>query len=251
MRRLILACATVALIVPALAWAGGAGNPAATIGKDNFGVSIEAEEQVKWIEDDLVKSRRFVGKIIWGAMDNLDLYARLGASDLRVKTAGYPEFDSPPRNMTWGGGARYGRACPCAPKLIAYADLQMLSFHSTSTIGIEKTSQGGDSYTDEYYARYKYNEIQLSIVTSWQRDIFQPYIGLGITHIYGHVDREVYSEVGEGVDRDGHDFREDAIPELILGVDAGLGGTGRVSGEMRLSNESDISFFIGVSELLH
>jgi hypothetical protein len=184
-------------------------------------------------------------------MDNLDLYARLGASDLRVKTPGKTQFEVPPRNMTWGGGARYAIANPYGPTLSTYADLQMLTFYSENTVAIAETDWSGDGYIDEHYARYKYNEIQASLVISWQHDLFQPYIGFGLTNIFGHVDRVHYSGAGLGVTREGHDFREDAIPELILGMDGNLGGTARVSAEIRLSNESDISFFIGVSELLH
>jgi hypothetical protein len=48
-----------------------------------------------------------------------------------------------------------------------------------------------------------------------------------------------------------YDFREDAVPELILGTDIDLGGTGHLSGELRYDlDEENISFFIGVSELL-
>jgi hypothetical protein len=255
MRRLILTCATAALIVPVLAWAGGAGNPAVTIGKDNYGVSLEAEEQVKSVEDDLVKSRRFVGKLIWGATDQLDLYVRLGASDLRVSVdaLNQPDFETPAQNMTWGGGARYGVVKLCKPKIAAYVDLQMLSFFSDNTVQVEWPREGegwSDAYTEEHYIRYKYNEIQLSLVASWQREIFQPYIGFGLTHIFGHVDRKVTSEIRDGVLKDDNDFREDAVPELILGIDGSLGGTGRVSGELRLSTDSEVSFLIGVSEIL-
>ncbi|MFH1312804.1 MAG: hypothetical protein ABIJ00_06210 [Candidatus Eisenbacteria bacterium] len=249
MRRLIATGLAATLLIPALVWAGGAGNPAVTVGKDNYGVTLEAEEQVKMVDEDLVKSRRFVGKLIWGAMDNLDLYARLGASDLRVAADG-PDFETPAQNMTWGGGARCGIWEVSKPEIAAYVDLQMLSFTSDNTVKIERPDGWGDTYTEEYYTRYKYNEIQLSVIANWRHEYFSPYIGFGLTHIFGHVDRRGTSESGE-VWKDGNDFREDAVPELILGVNCHLGGTGRVSGEMRLSNESDISFFIGLSEILH
>ena len=47
MRRLIAIGLTATILIPALVWAGGAGNPAVTVGKDNYGVTLEAEEQVK------------------------------------------------------------------------------------------------------------------------------------------------------------------------------------------------------------
>ena len=46
MRRLIAIGLTATILIPALVWAGGAGNPAVTVGKDNYGVTLEAEEQV-------------------------------------------------------------------------------------------------------------------------------------------------------------------------------------------------------------
>jgi hypothetical protein len=156
--------------------------------------------------------------------------------------------------MTWGGGARYAVACLDKPRLSAYVDLQMLSFYSKSTVEVERTITNGDwtdHYTVEYYTRYKYNEIQFSFITNWRHDVFAPYAGFGITHIFGHVDREVTSEIEDGIIKDGNDFREDAIPEFIIGLDAGLGGSGRLSGEIRLNSESDLSFFIGLSELWH
>jgi hypothetical protein len=242
---------TVALVIPVIAWAGGAGNPAMTVGKDNYGAALEAEEQIKWVGDDLIKSRRFVGKLIWGAMDNLDLYARLGASDLRVDAPGYPDFKTPAQNMTWGGGARCGIVAPCNPNVSACVDLQMLSFISHNTVEVERFDDWGDAYTDVHDVRYKYNEIQMSVLGKWQHEYFSPYVGFGLTHIFGHVERKVTSELETGSLKSENDFREDAVPELILGMDFDLGGTGRLSGEMRLSNQSDISFFIGVSELLH
>lgn len=242
---------TAALVIPVLAWAGGAGNPAMTIGKGNYGAALEAEEQIKWVDEDLIKSRRFVGKFIWGAMENLDLYARLGASDLRVDAPGYPDFETPAQNMAWGGGARYGMVAPCQPDILAYVDLQMLSFFSDNTVEVEKVDNWGNGYTDVHDIGYKYNEIQLSIVGKWAHEYFSPYIGFGLTHIFGHVERKVTSELETGSTASENDFREDAVPELILGMDFDLGGTGRFSSEMRLSNESDISFFLGVSELLH
>jgi hypothetical protein len=67
--------------------------------------------------------------------------------------------------------------------------------------------------------------------------------------VFGHVDREIRSEIQTEIEKSGNDFREYGIPELIMGTDISLGGTGRLSAEIRLSDDSDVSYFIGVSEL--
>jgi hypothetical protein len=51
------------------------------------------------------------------------------------------------------------------------------------------------------------------------------------------------------VGTESNDFSEDAIAELVLGMDFGIGGTGRLSGELRIGGK-DLSFVVGLSELL-
>jgi hypothetical protein len=248
MKRITLIGLVLSLMIPSLIWAAGAGDPAVTIGGDKYGIVLEGEEQIKRIDGDLLKSRRYVGKIVWGATDKLDLYVRLGVSDLRIEDPDHPDFETSPRNMTWGGGARYFVAGLKEPKLTAYVDLQMLAFIAKSSVDVERVF-GSDIYLERYWARYKYNEIQFSFVTTWNREVFTPYAGFGLTNVFGHVDRELDSEIETGIIKSSNDFREYAIPELILGTDVGLGGTGRLSAEIRLSSDSDVSYFIGVSEL--
>jgi hypothetical protein len=252
MKRAILIALAVSLIIPSLIWAAGAGDPAALIGKGNYAIAVEGEEQIKRIDGDLLKSRRYVGKVVWGATERLDVYARLGVSDLRVEDPDYPDFETSPRSMTWGGGARYFVAGLEKPKLAAYVDLQMLAFFAKSSVDIRRTAEYNgdvDTYLETYWARYKYNEIQFSFITKWDHEVFEPYAGFGLTNVFGHVDREVRSEIQTGAEKSGNDFREYGIPELIMGLDVGLGGTGRLSAEIRLSNDSDVSYFIGLSEL--
>jgi hypothetical protein len=254
MKRVVLICTlAAALFIPSLGWAAGAGNPAATIGKENYGLIAEGEEQIKRIDGDVMSSRRYLAKFIWGTTDRLDLYAKLGASGLRVAgQSDFPDFDTAPRSMTWGGGGKYILATLDEPVMTAYIDLQMLAFSAESSIDIVKTVGGEgwqDSYTEQHDARYKYREIQFSLITTWHHDVFAPYGGFGLTNVFGHVDREVASELSPQISKHGNDFREYAIPELILGMDISLGGTGKLSAEIRLSDDSDISYFIGLSEL--
>jgi hypothetical protein len=240
-------------IVPTLCWAAGAGNPAVTIGKENYGLIAEGEEQIKRIDGDVMRSRRYLAKFIWGATDKLDLYTKLGASDLRVAGhSDFPDFETSPRNMTWGGGAKYTLASLDQPMMTAYLDLQMLAFSAESSVDIIKTIEGEgwqDTYSEQHDAGYKYREIQFSFITVWHHNVFAPYAGFGLTNVFGHVDREVASELSSEVSKLSNDFREYAIPELIMGMDIDLGGTGKVSAEIRLSDDSDISYFIGLSEL--
>ncbi|MFH1220154.1 MAG: hypothetical protein V1694_06835 [Candidatus Eisenbacteria bacterium] len=248
MRCLIIASIAATLLVPSLALGGSAGNPASNVGKENFGCSFEIENQVKSVDQDLTTSKRWLGKLTWGAADRIDIYAKLGASDLRVDVASTQDYEGK-RGMTWGGGARCMVAEIERPKIATYMDLQMLSFHTKGTVW---KSFESDGYVERYDNRYKWNEVQFSFVAVWQREIFTPYVGFGITNVFGNVEKTVYrisGNVGEFYAHQTNDFREDAIPELILGVDFGVGGTGHLSGEIRYSEEEDISFFVGASEL--
>jgi len=246
MKCLIIASLAVGLVLPAVASAGSAANPASNVGKENFGFAFEIENQVKNLDQDQATSKRWLGKIIWGPTDRLDLYARLGASDLKVGVDGARDYEGK-RGMTWGGGARYLVAEVPEPKVKTYIDAQMLSFYTKGDVW-----RDFDGYSEKYADRYKWNELQLSFFGVWERDFFSPYVGFGITTIFGRVTKDVY-RISGGVEdlygQDAYDFREDAIPEMILGVDIGLGGTGNLSAELRYSDQEDISFFVGASEL--
>jgi hypothetical protein len=250
MKRITSAGLILVLALPALAWAGSAGHPAGTIGDDNFGCTLEVEEQIKELDNDLAKSRRYLGKLIWGATDRLDIYARLGTSNLRVESSGYPEFKGD-QGMTWGGGATIMAFGFQEARVSTYVDVQYLSYFSDGEILVSR-SEGGDQWTDRFRDRYKWHEFQISFFAAWHREIFTPYAGFGVTNVFGEVERDLSMLWGEDavhVSSDRNEFREDMVPELILGMDFALGGKGRLSGEVRYSDNQDISFFIGVSEL--
>jgi len=242
MRYAIIAGLLAGLIFPGIASSGGAANPASTVGRENFGFTFELENQAKKLDKDHTTSKRLVGKAIWGVTDKLDLYARLGASDLKVAVTDARDFEGQ-RGMTWGGGARY-RVAEMPHSLNAYIDAQMLAFTSTGSVW-----RDFEGYSDRYADRYKWNEIQFSCFAAWQRDVFSPYAGFGITNIFGRLTQDVF-RTGVGLyDHAAHNFRQDAVPEAILGVDFNLGGSGRLSGELRYSDDGDISFVLGASEL--
>ncbi len=245
MKYIILVSLAVGLVLPSLALAGSTANPASNVGKENIGFTFEIENQVKTVDKDQTTSKRWLGKVIWGATDRLDFYGKLGASDLRVAVADARDFRGK-RAMTWGGGARCMVARTEKPKIATYVDVQMLSFSNNGTFsGVSE----GCSY--EATRHYKWNEVQLSFFGVWQREAFAPYAGFGLTNVFGSVKQDVYSlECGQA-HQPAHDFREDGIPELILGIDLSLGGTGNLSGEIRYGEDEDISFFIGASELWH
>lgn len=252
MKYFIVAFGIMVIAIPGICFSASAGNPASTIGKETYGITLEGEEQIKRLDGEIMRSRRYVGKIIWGMADRLDVYARLGASDLRVENPDYPDFKTAPRSMTWGGGLRYLLAESDDLPLEAYIDVQFLSFKAKASSDVEKTvSYGGwsDTYFEHHYTSYRYKEFQFSFITIWRHEVFSPYGGFALTNVSGHVDRKVTSDVWEGVTEEGNDFREYGIAEAIAGMDIDLGGTGRFSFEVRLSDDSDISYFIGVSEL--
>jgi hypothetical protein len=249
MRLVILAGLTAALVLPSLAAAAGIGNPASLVGRENYGFTMEVESQKKEVDGDNAESRRYLGKIIWGFRDNIDLYARLGASDLRVRAAGSPTFDGS-EGMTYGGGATVQFMEIASPHLLVLFDVQALSYYSEGNV-VVPMSLDDDYWLEEYDNRYRLNELQFSLFTTLEREIWEPYIGLTITNVFGEVRKDMYRITGGGTEflgTESNEFSEDAIAELVLGMDFGLGGTGRLSGELRIG-EKDLSFVVGLSEL--
>lgn len=252
MRYLVLISFAAALILPALVQAGSTANPVGTVGKENFGFTFEYEMQKKNIDNDPTTSQRGLGKVIWGVTDRVDLYAKLGASNLKVPVVGAQEFEGK-RAMTWGGGGRvsiYPIECPKMGKIGTYGDVQIVSFQTKGVVFRNFT----EGYTERFEDTYKWNELQLSIIVAWERSYFMPYIGFALTNIFGDVRTDVFRGSGgaeEFIQHERHEFREDAVPELVLGMDIPLSGSARVAGEIRYSEEEDISFTIGASELWH
>jgi hypothetical protein len=251
MRKLLAAGLVLALALPSSVLAGSAGNPSGMVGKERFGLTFEVEHQAKKLDQDPTRSRRYLGKVIWGASDRVDLYAKLGASHLIVDAPGAPGFRGDDR-MTWGGGARVGLAEIESPNLFIYGDVQAISYSSKADILVARF-EGDDSWIDRQHTKYKWNEIVISFIAAWDRPVFRPYTGFNITNVWGFVERDiyrVYEDIEEPAGHSRSEYREDAIPELILGVDLGIGGSGNVSGEIRFSEGGEVSYFIGVSEML-
>jgi hypothetical protein len=211
---------------------------------------MEVENQKKEVDKDLTESRRYLGKAIWGATDRLDIYVKLGASDLKVygREADFRGNDG----MTYGAGVRFLVAQAEKPELEAFLDIQGLGFTSQGTVWTQK-SQDNDFWWERYDNTYDWREVQFSFFGVWRRQIWQPYIGLSITNIWGDLNRDIYriaddSAVYQGSAKD--EFGENGIPEFVAGGDIFLGDTGRLSGELRFG-QGQISFFVGLSELWH
>ena len=60
MRHLILAGLVVTLVVPSLAWAASVANPAAVVTTENYGFTMEVENQKVEIDNDLILSNFLV-----------------------------------------------------------------------------------------------------------------------------------------------------------------------------------------------
>ena len=133
MKRLILAGLVAAMAIPSLASAASVANPAAVVGRENYGFTMEVENQKKKIDDELVESRRYLGKAIWGATDRIDLYVRLGISDQKVYAQGAPDFRGD-EAMTYGGGVRLLIAETESPNVQAFLDFQGLGYSSKGTV---------------------------------------------------------------------------------------------------------------------
>ncbi|MGQ9603817.1 MAG: hypothetical protein ACUVUU_06345 [bacterium] len=252
MRYLIVLMAIMGTAIPSLSFSAGTGAPASNIGKEAYGISLEGEEQIKRVDGDIIKSRRYIGKIIWGMTDCIDIYGKLGASDLRVEGLEYSRLKAAPRSMVWGGGLRYRIIRTSEPDLIAYLDLQLVSFNCKVTSTFRKTVEVGgkvESYEENHLVRYRYREAQVSFIGKWEHRVFSPYGGFALTNVFGHVDRKVQSEIWDEPLVKGNDFRQYGIAEGIMGLDLELGGTGTLSIELRYSDSGDISCAIGLSEL--
>ena len=249
MRLVILAGLVAALVLPSLAAAAGVGNPASVVGRDNYGFTMEIENQKKEVEGDPVESRRYLGKIIWGFRDNVDLYARLGVSDLRVRAAGSPTFNGS-TGMTYGGGATIQFLEIDAPHMLVLFNVQALSYYSEGDV-VVPMSLDSDYWIEKYDNRYRWSELQFSVFTTWERETWEPYLGVSITNAFGEVRKNMYRITDDGqsfLGTESNEFSEDAIAELVLGLDIGIGGSGRFSGELRVG-EKDLSFVVGLSEL--
>jgi hypothetical protein len=249
MKLLILTGLLATLSIPALAWGLGVGNPAALVGQENYGFTMEVENQKKEIEQDPVESRRYLGKAIWGAADWLDLYVKLGVSDLKVYPDDGPTFRGS-ESMTYGGGGRVSLLETESPHTLLFFDVQGLSYRSDGEVMVPQLVDS-DDYVDRYVNEYRWNELQFSLFTVWQREIWQPYVGFCLTNAWGRVERGVYRIGDEGehfLTSDSNEFSEFPMTELILGSDFQLGGTGRLCGELRFGNDK-VSFMVGLSEL--
>lgn len=252
MRNSILVLLIVLSALPSLGLPAGSGVPASTVGKETYGISLEAEEQIKRVDGDIIKSRRYLGKITWGMAENLDIYAKLGATDLRVEGSDYPRLKAAPRSMVWGGGLRYQIIKTSRPDLLAYIDLQLISFNCKVRSTFQRSLDvGGEiqTYSEDHFVKYRYREAQVSLVGKWEHQVFAPYAGFALTNVFGHIERQVESEIWAEPLIDGNDFRQYGIAEAILGMDLDLGGTGRLSIEIRYSDSSDLSYAIGISEI--
>jgi hypothetical protein len=249
MRHLILAGLVVTLVVPSLAWAASVANPAAVVTRENYGFTMEVANQKVEIDNDLTESRRYLGKAIWGATDRLDLYVKMGISDLKVYTDHYPDFRGEEK-MTYGGGIRFLLAEAADPDFQAFIDFQGLGFSSPGSV-LMMRGDGEDVWFEKHYSEYDWREYQLSFFATWKREIWQPYIGFSLLSVRGEVSRDLYivaDEVEVFQESSSDEFSEGAIPQLVIGSDFPLGGSGRLSGELTLS-QGNISFFVGLSEL--
>jgi hypothetical protein len=218
---------------------------------ENYGFTMEVANHKVEIDDDLTESRRYLGKAIWGVTDRLDLYIKMGISDLKVYTGHYPDFRGE-QKITYGGGVRLLLAEYGDPGLQAFIDFQGLGFSSPGSIRMTR-GEGDHVWFEKYYSDYDWREYQLSLFAVWEREIWQPYIGLALLNVQGEVNRDLYIvsggvEVYQGSSID--EFSEGTIPQLVIGSDFPLGGSGRFSGELILS-QGNVSFCLGLSELWH
>jgi hypothetical protein len=237
------------LAAPMIAYGAPMGSPAQLAGEDNYAVTVEYESQNKRIDDDLASSWRWLTRIAWGVSDRFDLYARIGAANLEVDAESGGTFNGE-AGGAYGLGGRYGMPLNEEHNIVFFADFQYLGYTSKGEMTVQVTDPFG-SYTDRWKNKYWWGEYQFSALVVWQRTLWRPYGGLGLTWIDGKVDKNLYRLSGsteEYMGSETSEFNEGPIPEAVLGMDFPLKGTGKFSFELRYSGD-DISYFIGLNEL--
>lgn len=221
------------------------GSPAGNAGKENYAVTVEYEEQKKKVGDDDASSWRWLTRIAWGPAEKVDLYARIGAANLKVDTRDFDTFNGE-ASAAYGLGIRYATPLSTKHNLLIMGDFQYLGFTSKGEMTMERSDIHGD-YSDKWVNKYWWGEYQVSALVVWQRSIWIPYGGLGLTWVDGKVDKN-YFQNGYHLKTETSEFSEMAIAEFVLGMDFPLRGTARFSWEARYGG-GDISYFMGLNEL--
>ncbi len=246
---LIVGLVTV-LLVPSIGWCAPMGSPANNVGSDNYAITAEYETQNKMIGDDASGSWRWLTRIAWGVHENVDLYARIGAANLKVDAKSGSTFKGD-AGAAYGLGIRYATYVSSKRSLLFFGDFQYLGFTSKGDMRVDKYDDFSGAYTEVWSNKYWWGEYQLSLLMSWQRSTWIPYAGLGITWLQGRVDRSLRIDAGDTpyfVESGTDEFSEGAIPEVVCGMDFPLKGTAKFSWELRYGGD-DVSYFIGLSEL--
>lgn len=250
MKVALIAGLVAVLLVPSIAWCAPMASPANIVGKENYAVTAEYETQKKKIGDEESSSWRWLTRIAWGPHDNVDLYARIGAANLKVDTKSGSTFNGD-AGAAYGLGIRYGTILYPEYNLLFFGDFQYLGFTSKGSMSVDKYDDFSGSYTEVWSNKYWWGEYQLSFMLSWQRSIWIPYAGLGITWVDGKVDRVLHIDTGGDpyyAGSETSEFNEGAVPEFVCGMDFPLKGTARFSWEIRYGGD-DLSYFMGLNEL--
>jgi hypothetical protein len=244
MKVALIAGLVAVLLVPSALRCAPMGSPANSVGKENYGITVEYETQNKKVGDDESSCWRWLTRIAWGPHDDVDLYARIGAANFTPDTPPGVAFSGDP-GAAYGLGIRYAKLVSPKHDLLFFGDFQYLGFSTKGDIRVY------EPYSTVWFNKYWWGEYQLSLMVSWQRSIWIPYAGLGITWIQGKVDWNQY--MGQDDDltftaRGTEEFSEGAIPEFVFGMDFPLKGTAKFSWELRYGGD-DISYFMGLNEL--
>ena len=96
MKVALIAGLVTVLLVPSIARCAPMGSPASNVGKENYVITVEYEEQKKKVGNDESSSWRWLTRIAWGPHEKVDLYARIGAANLKVDTESGHDREHPP-----------------------------------------------------------------------------------------------------------------------------------------------------------
>lgn len=245
MKVALIAGIVTFLLVPTVARCAPMGSPANSAGKENYAITVEYETQNKKVEDEDYSSWRWLTRVAWGPHDKVDLYARIGATNLKVDMNTGQTFNGDP-SAAYGLGIRYATPVSVKHNVLILGDFQYLGFTCKGSVGVEAVDDTGAVYIERLPNKYWWGEYQLSAMVVWQRPIWIPYAGVGITWVNGKAD----NLLALGADREISEFSEGPVGEFVFGMDLPLKGTAKFSWEARYGGER-VSYFMGLNELWH
>lgn len=252
MRKSVLALVLICCL-PLASYAAGIGSPE-TQGKGKAGIGVDSDfvfgkdwklknatnlvagETIKNIE---TENGYFAGaRLIYGLLDNLDVYARIGASDYKVKDKHFTNgAESATDKFNTDTGIAYGIGLKGAyhinENLLLGCDLQYLrSKHEAK----DNYSTAGGTELSTKYKSFTVQEWHVAPYVGYKTGNFLPY--LGVRYSDGRLDMKKPSNTDFGAIK----AEADNNFGVFLGTDYKIGENWKLNLEGRFVDEAAMSF---------